>query len=149
MMNNNFKWLASDIDNTLVLKVVSNDMKKSYGAYCVLDVLEADGDKIDVTTANIGDLTSLLNLGMIRFINIGNGNDVLDIPLRKIYLLYKNAMILGGEQEGKLLSFKELDAFSVIKGKMRDDLLVFSGVIGDVTNELNDVMEIAYLFGSY
>ena len=32
---------------------------------------------------------------------------------------------------------------------MRDDLLVFSGVIGDVSDDLKDVMEIAYMFGSY
>ena len=150
MMNNNFKWLANDIDNTLVLKVVSNENKDiSYGAYCVMDVLEVDGDKIDVVTANIDDLTSLLTMGMIRFINISNSNDILDIPLRNIYSLYKNAKVLGKEKEGRLLSFKELDAFSVIKGKMRDDLLVFSGVIGDISDDLKNVMEIAYLFGSY
>lgn len=149
-MNNNFKWLSNDIDNTLVLKVVSNeDNNVSYGAYCVMDVLEVDGDKINVATANIDDLTSLLTLGMVRFVNISNSNDILDIPLRNIYLLYKNAKVLGKDKEGRLLSIKELDAFSVISGKMRDDLLVFSGVIGDVTNDLKDVMEIAYLFGSY
>lgn len=150
-INNNFKWLANDIDSTLVLKVVSveDGKENSYGAYCVCDILETDGDKINITTANIDDLTSLLTLGMVRFVNISNNSDILDIPFRNIYLLYKNAKVLGEEKEGRLMSFNELDAFPVIKGKMRDDLLVFSGVIGEVTGDLSQVMEIAYLFGSY
>lgn len=150
MMNNNFKWLANDIDNTLVLKVVSNENNEiNYGTYCVMDVLEVDGDKINVATANIDDLTGLLTLGMVRFINISNSNDILDIPLKKIYLLYKNARFLENENKGRLLSFKELDVFSVINGKMRDDLLVFSGVIRECSDDLKNVMEIAYLYGSY
>lgn len=148
-MNNNFKWLANDIDNSLVLKVVSNDGNVNYGVYCVMDVLEVDGDKIDVKTANIEDLTSLLTLGMIRFINISNNNDILDIPLRNIYLLYKNARVLGDEKIGRLLSFKELDVFSVINDKMVDNLFVFSGVIGECSDDLKCVIETAYMFGSY
>ena len=87
-MSDNFKWLAGDIDNTLVLKVVSmdNDKEISYGAFVVYDILETDGGKIDVKTANIDDLTSLLTLGMIRFVNVGNNNDILDIPFRNIYI---------------------------------------------------------------
>ena len=149
-MSNNFKWLAEDIDNTLVLKIVSKDNngETSYGAYCVYDILEADGDKINVKTANIDDLTSLLTLGMVRFVNVGNNNDILDIPFRNIYLLYKNARILGEEIEGRLMSFKELDVFSVINGKMRNDLMIFSGVIGDISDDLKELISIAYNFGN-
>ena len=147
-MSMNFKWLADDIDNTLVLKVISNDTSEiSYGAYCVYDILETDGDKIDVKTANIDDLTNLLTLGIVRFVNIGNNNDVLDIPFRNIYLLYKNARVLGEDIEGRLMSFKELDVFSVINGNMHDDLLVFSGVIGNVSDDLKVLIDVAYNFG--
>lgn len=148
-MSKNFKWLAEDIDNTLVLKVVSKENNKevSYGAYCVYDILEADGDRINVKTANINDLSSLLTLGMIRFINISDNKDILDIPFRNIYLLYKNARILGEDVEGSLMSFKELDAFCVLNGEMRDDLFVFSGVIGGITEDLKELMDVAYNFG--
>ena len=144
-MSDNFKWLDDDIDNTLVLKIVSNN--ESYGAYCVYDVLETDGDEIDVKTANIDDLTCLLTLGMIRFINISDNKDILDIPLRNIRLLYDNAKVLGEDIEGRLMSLDELDAFSIIDGEMRNDVLLFSGVIGEASDDLKKVMNIAHNFG--
>ena len=45
------------------------------------------------------------------------------------------------------MTFKELDVFSVIDGKMRDDLLIFSGVIGNINDDLKELITIAYGFG--
>ena len=112
----NFKWLADDINNTLVLKVLykKDNYKEVYGVFNVTDVLETTGDELDVVTANIDDLTNLLTLGIVRFTNVSDQSDILDIPFRKLYLLYKNANVLGEESEEKLISFSELDTFSVI-----------------------------------
>jgi len=147
----NFKWLANDINDTLVLKVVydnENDYDE-YGVFNVFDVLETTGDELEVETANIDDLTSLLTLGLVRFINVSDSSDFLDIPFRNLYKLYENACILGDGNESKVIPFKELDTFSVIDGALRDDFLVFSALIEEPTDDLKDVMLIASNFGSY
>lgn len=148
---NNFRWLSNDIDNTLVLKLIykKEGSSEEYHVFSVLDVLETTGDKLDVKTANIDDLTNLLSLGIVRFVNVSDGNDILDIPLKKIYLLYKNANVLGENMVGKEMTFKELDAFSVIDGAPSYDFFVVSSLINTVSDDLNKVMKIAYEFDNY
>ena len=149
-LNNNFKWLKDDIDSTLVIKIVSNKSSDdNYGVYFVYDILESDFDKIDVKFANIDDLTNLLSLGIVRFMNVVDNNDILDIPFRNLYKLYKCANVLGSEEAGRLVSFSELDSFSVIDGEMKDDLMVYSAVVDRVSEDMNEVMKIAYEFGNY
>ena len=148
---NNFRWLTNDIDNTLVLKLIykNNNGDEGYHIFNVLDVLETTGDKLDVKTANIDDLTNLLSLGMVRFVNVSDSNDIFDIPFKKLYLLYKNASVLGENIIGREMSFKELDVFSVIDGVVLDNFLVMSSLINTVTEDLNKVMKIAYEFDNY
>lgn len=146
----NFKWLANDIDSTLVLKVIykKGDTEEFYGVFNVSDVLEVTGDKLEVATANIEDLTNLLTLGIVRFVNVEDSSDILDIPFRNLYLLYDEANVLGSDQEEKVIPFSKLDTFSVINGTVRNDFLVFSAVIGEVSKDLDEVMRIAHNFGS-
>ena len=147
----NFKWIMQDIDSTLILKVVyiKNGVQEEYGIFNVVDVLETPCDKLEIDTGNINDLTNLLTLGIVRFTNIIDSSDVLEIPFRKLYLLYKNASVLTEETEGKLIPFSELDTFSVIDGTIRNDLLLFSCQIDKVSDELSNVMKIAYEYGEY
>ena len=148
---NNFKWLMNDIDKTLILKVIykKDSKEEEYGVFNVLDVLETTGDELEVKTANIDDLTNLLTLGIVRFVNMLDSSDILDIPFRNLYLLYKNASVLGGSDSGRMMSLSELDIFSVIDGTVRNEFLVLSAVISDATEELTEVMKIAHEFGNY
>lgn len=148
---NNFSWIKNDIDNTLVLKVLykKGEIQEEYGNFNVFDVLDTTGDKLEIETANIDDLTNFLTLGIVRFINMSDSSDILDIPFRNLYLLYKNAHNLEDISSGMLIPFNELDTFSVIDGTVRNDLLVFSATISDVSPELDEVMRIAYEFGNY
>ncbi|MBQ2872781.1 MAG: hypothetical protein IJE89_02140 [Bacilli bacterium] len=149
--NNNFKWLTSDIDKTLILKVVykNGDLQEEYGVFNISDVLETTGDELEVETANIDDLTKFLTLGIVRFTNVSDDSDILDIPFRNLYQLYKNANMLGEESEQKLIPFSDLDTFSVIDGTVRNDLLVFSATISEVSEDLEQVMKIAYEYNNY
>ena len=151
MANRNFKWLTRDIDNTLVLKVVykKNDIQEDYGVFNISDVLETTGEELDVETANIDDLTKFLTMGIVRFTNVSDVSDILDIPFRNLYLLYENANMVGTIYEEKLISFGELDTFSVIDGTIRNDLLVFSATISETTDDLKEVMKIAYEYSRY
>lgn len=151
MANKNFKWLIKDIDNTLFLKIVykKDDNKEVCYSFNVLNVLETTGDKLEVKTANINDLFNFLSFGIVRFVNIVDRTDVIDIPFKKLYLLYKNAYVLGGDVKGRTTSFKELDVFSVIDGVVQGDILVYSSLISRIPDELNEVMKIAYEFDGY
>lgn len=148
---NNFDWLADDINDTLVLKVIYKKENKEefYGVFNISDVLETTGDELEVETANIDDLTNLLTLGIVRFVNINDRSDVLDIPFRKLYLLYKEASVLGENMEQKMISVQELDTFSIIDGTVKNDFLVVSAKIDQESDDLREVMKIAYEFGNY
>lgn len=147
----NFKWLIGDIDSTLVLKVVykKENVCEDYGIFNIEDVLETPCDKLEIDAGNINDLTNLLTLGIVRFINTNNRSDVLEVPFRLLWLLYRDANVLGVENDEKFISFKELDTFSVIDGTVRNDLFVFSAKINEPSVDLRKVMEIAYEYGNY
>ena len=148
---NNFEWLTGDIDNSLVLKVVykKDNIYEEYGVFNIGEVLETPCDELDVASGNIYDMTNLLTLGVVRFVNVSDRADVLEIPFKKMYFLYKNSNILGEEEQDKLISFGELDTFSIIDGTIRNDLLVFSAVINEPTDDLKEVMKVAAEYGEY
>ena len=150
MANDNFKWLTYDIDSSIVLKVVrkNNDKIDDCVIFNVIDVLDVSGNSLNIMTANIDDLTNLLTIGIVRFANMGDLSDVIDIPFRNLYKLYENSNRLG-EDISIGLSFLDIDAFSVIDGSVRSDCMVYSTIINDVSSDLSRVMEIACEFGSY
>ena len=147
----NFKWLLHDIDSTLVLKVVylDNGKEEEYGVFNVMNVLETPCEELEVDTGNINDLTNLLTLGIVRFTNMIDLRDVVEIPFKKLYLLYKNACVLEDDKEGTLIPFSDVDTFSVIDGTIRNDLLLFSATIDKVSEDLSNVMKIAYEYDGY
>lgn len=146
--NKNFKWLTNDIYSTFVLRVMFDDYNLN-GVFNISSLLETTGEKLEVETANIDDLTNFLTLGMVRFVNVLNDSDILDIPFRNLYKLYENANVLGVNEEGKLISFKELDIFAVINGVVRNDLLISCTLVDKISEDLSEVMKMAYEFGSY
>lgn len=151
MVNDNFKWLVTDIDSTLVLKVFSSKdtFKDNYLVFNLFDVLETTGEKLEVVTANIDDLTNLLTIGIVRFVNVANTNDVLDIPFRNLYLLYKFGNKLESTSSLMSISLNELEAFTVIDGKVNNDFLLSPILISDISDDLKKVMKIAHEFMNY
>lgn len=147
----NFRWLENDIDNTLILKIVyeeDNDIKL-YGIFNVMDVLELTGDELEIETANIDDLTNLLTLGIVRFVNISDNGDILDISFKNLYRLYENANVLGENNHQKLISSEDLDTFAIIDGKVQKNFFISSALINQASDDLMEVMKIACEFGGY
>ena len=123
----NFRWLEDDIDNTLVLKLYYNadGVTGFYGVFNVMDVLETTGDELDIETANIDDLTNLLTLGIVRFVNVIDTSDILDIPFRKLNLLYEHGNVLGKSKDKKTLTLDSLDSFLAMDTSLKKDYLVY------------------------
>lgn len=146
--NKNFGWLTNDIYSTLVLKVMY-DKDTLLGVFNISDVLEITGEELEVVTANIDDLTNFLSLGMVRFVNVIGDSDVLDIPFRNLYKLYESASVLGVNEKSNLFSFQDIDAFAVINGVVRNDLLISCTLVDKISDDLNNVMKIAFEFSNY
>lgn len=145
----NFKWVINDIYSTLVLKVMHKKSDDFYGVFNVKDILNVMGEELEIETANIDDLTNFLTLSLVRFVNVVDSSDIIEIPFRNLYILYKNASVLGESSCGKLIPFRELDTFSIIDGTSKDDYLVLSAIIAKIPADLGEVMKIAYEFGDY
>lgn len=143
----NFKWLTIDIDRTIILKVF--DGKKFFGVFNISSVMDTTGDELDVKTANIDDLTNMLNLGIVRFVNICDNSDIIDIPFRNLNKLFENGNVLGIEDLDKFITLDGLDTFCVIDDEIRNDLTVYPGLISYPSEDLRKIMKIASLFGSY
>lgn len=144
----NFKWLTSDIYSTLLIKIMV-DNNTLLGIFDISDVLETTGNKLEIKTANIDDLTNFLTLGIVRFVNVIDGSDIVDIPFRNLYKLYKNASVLGLSTQCCLMKVRELEGFSVLGGVIRDDLLMSSYLIDEVSADLKEIMKIAYEYCNY
>ena len=149
--NKNFMWVEEDIRNTLVLKVVyqENGNQELYGIFEVLDVLETTGEQLDIKTANIDDLTKMITLGMVRFINVMDASDIIDIPLRNLYMLYRKGNMLGDTDNNKIVSFSKLEAFSIIDGAIRNDLIILPALINRPSEDLVNIMNISSEYLGY
>lgn len=146
--NKNFKWLINDIYSSIVLKIML-DQNTALGVFNISGILNTTGDKIEIESANIDDLTNFLNLSIVRFVNVLDENDILDIPFRNLYKLYETANQLEAIENERLIPFKELDTFSVINGVVRNDLLLSSTIINKISEDLDEIMKVASLFGKY
>lgn len=145
---NNYYWLKNDIESSLILKVYSNN-ESVIGTYEIQDVLETDGDDLNIKPANIDDLTNLLSLGIVRFTNIINSNDIIDIPFRNIYKLYINANVLETQQQGKRISLKELDGFAVINKQIKENLIIYPAIYNNISEDLLQIIKTSSEFGNY
>ena len=149
LLNNVWDTFSEDEKFSVMGGDYENSVENGAGIFNIEDVLETPCDKLEIDAGNINDLTNLLTLGIVRFINTNDRSDVLEVPFRLLWLLYRDANVLGVENDEKFISFKELDTFSVIDGTVRNDLFVFSAKINEPSVDLRKVMEIAYEYGNY
>ena len=104
--NKNFKWLINDIDSSMIIKVLcgDGDIDSRCIVFNVFDLLSGTGDSIDIETANIDDLSKMLIFGVIRFVNVDDASDILDIPFRNLYMLYNKGSVIGSNNESVVVS---------------------------------------------
>lgn len=145
---NNYYWLKNDISSSLILKVYSYN-ESVIGTYEINEILETDGDNLDIKNANIDDLTSFISLSIVRFTNIINQDDIIDVPFRNLYKLYANANVLETIQQGRRISLKELDGFSVIDHKIKENIMIYPSIYNTVSDELLQIMKYSKEFGNY
>lgn len=149
-MNNpyeNFRWLIEDIYNTLTFNLYHKD--EVIATYEIYDIYEANMDKLKVEDANIDDITDLLTICIVRFVNMSDNTEIIDIPFRNLYKLYEKASKLGID-DGKVISLSELDAFAIIDGYVpkSEEFKIMSVVINNISDELKKMLDISKEFGN-
>lgn len=138
-----FGWLIYDIDNSIIFSLIKNN--KIVSNYQVRELLINGIDLVNVEFANTNDLINLINFSVIRFVDVLNDKNIIDIPLRRLYLLYLNSNKLG-ENTNKLIDLRDLFTFSVYNNNVISDLdyKICVCKINNESDELLKIMKIAY-----
>ena len=153
MNNSNYDWLIKDISNSIIINLFycENDNETLYDSYDVLSLLDVVNEPVNIKFANIDDITNLLTINKIRFISPKNPQDIIDVPVRNIYKLYKNATYIDkiGKEEKKLISTSDLDAFVIADGaSVKDGFFIEIIQIRQESEQLKEFIEITKDFGN-
>ena len=128
----NFNWLAEDIDASIIL--VLQDGKTELGSYLVKELKTLNPDGNLVKFAVIKDLKDFIDYTIVRFANSRDEESIIDIPIKKLKLLYdkKDSIYLS-----------ELDALGVYKEVISKGYAVYPYVVNEPSEDLKEVMNIA------
>lgn len=152
MENNNFKWIASDIyDSTVVNLFYKKDNQYIlYGNYEASTVLDVLGGDIDIKFANIDDITNLITMGIVRFTNIKNQKDIIDIPIRKLAILFNNSIdIKNIDSKNNYIELNKLDAFAVTNGNhVKENYYIEVIKVKEPNANLIKLLDKAYEYGN-
>ena len=140
-MTTDFNWILNDVDQTLIFMI--RDANHMLESYQVSELRISGTNPVIVREANIMDLTEFVNFATIRFVGSLDKKNVVDIPLRKLALLYESSSdVTDGSPKGMNLS--ELDTFAVYNGNViKDEGKIYGYKIGEVSDDLKTVMNIA------
>ena len=140
-----FSWVLSEIDNSLILKLVSSD--GSIGIYQVNDLIMGYNlDKVSVKFANANDLINFINYGAVRFRDVNHPENIIDIPIKKVWRLYLNSNLVGMGDKKKN-SLKQLAAIVVCDQEMlKEDAFVYTYKVNKESDELRKLLKLAFNF---
>ena len=137
-----FKWIVKEIDSSVMILLYQDD--KMVGGYQATYILAGDMNKLEVKFANIDDLNNFINYAVVRFCDVENKYNIIDIPVRKLKQFYESSNMLGSKKEKIRIKPSELDCFSVINGKNNIDGYMLEIVsYNDVSDELKQIISIA------
>ena len=135
-----FDWLLNSIDSSVVFMLY--DGNNQVTGYEASSVLSGDMSAMEVKFANIDDLNKFINYGIVRFTDVNDRNNIIDIPVRNLYLFYKNSNSLE-EVKRKRVKLADLDSFAVMDGEvMNGEYAIEIVCIAPISEELNKLMQI-------
>ena len=140
-----FNWIVSEIDHSIILKLLDDD--KLIGIYQVSDI-GYEIEDVEVKFANVADLIKFINHCGIIFRDVNDSNNIIRIPIRKILLLFSYSNTLD-EDGKKSIKVNNLEAFMMRGGELlKGNYQIQAYKVNDESDELKEVMEIAYKFGN-
>ena len=152
MRKMNSKWLVKDIYSSIILSLYYEKDNKNLlcGTFEVDEILNATGDESSIEFANIDDITKFITMGIVRFRNVFEHSDILDIPFRNLYMLYEKVNSLTDIKVNSGVSVLDMESFLVMDDKIcKDDYYVYSYSIDKVSEDLNSFIKVAKNYGKY
>ena len=142
-----FNWMVGDIDSSVMILLYDGD--KMVGGYKACYILAGDMNRVKVKFANIDDLNNFINYAVVRFCNIENKYNIIDVPIRKLKKFYELSNKLGDDKRRIRIKPSELECFSVMDGKhILDEYMLEIVSYNDISEELNKIITIAYDYHS-
>ena len=111
----NFAWFVEEIDNSLIFML--RDGKEMLGSYYADSISINGTDTVSVKFANINDLTNFIDYSLVRFVNSLDRADIIDIPIKKIYDLFK----IAKNDDNGAIYLKDINSFAVFSDKVISD----------------------------
>ena len=130
-----FKWLVGDIDASMIF--ILRDGKTELGSYSVKELKALSEDGSAVKFAIIKDLTDFIEYTTVRFVNSRDNESIIDIPLKKLLMLY---------QKNDGIYLKEIDAIGIYKEVISKGYVIYPYVVNEPSEDLTEVMTIANNF---
>ena len=144
MMNKvyDFNWMVREIDSSIMILLYKDNVM--VGGYTASYILAGDMNKLEVKFANIDDLNNFINYAVVRFCDIENRYNIIDIPVRMLKKFYESSNILGDIKERIKVKASDLDCFAIVNGTNNiDDYMLEVVSYNDVSDEFNRVITIA------
>ena len=137
-----FNWIVQEVDNSIIIMLYKDN--KLVGGYQARYILAGNMYNLHVKFANVDDLDSFLNYAVIRFCDVRDSYNVIDIPISMLKKLYDGSNKLGIDFDRKRMELSELDSFAILnKKRIKEDYLVEAVSYNELSDELNKIIDIA------
>ena len=136
-----FNWIFHEIDSSIVLNLIKDG--EIVSAYQPCYILVGGMNQVEVKFANIYDLEKFIDLAVIRFYDVANKYNIIDIPIRKLKKIYDKGNILGETDDIDSIKLGDLSNFSVIDGKRNNgDCSIAVVKFQEISKELMMILDI-------
>ena len=86
-----FGWMVNEIDNSIAIVLTKDNLTLS--TYQISHILTGDMKQMEVKFANVEDLENFVLYAVVRFYDVRNRKNIIDIPVRKLKQIYE---LVGG-----------------------------------------------------
>lgn len=149
-MNNRLRWICDELTESLILVLYDMNNNKFAGSYEAKKIIKINEEKIILENDNINDIQEFLLYGIVRFVDTENSNEIIDIPVRNLYILY-DEMSETFSNKKRFIDLDKLEAFTVEKNKLVEKkygIITVSAYLDDekleISKDLVRIMEIAH-----
>lgn len=146
-----YEWITRDIFDSIIINMFDNN-ENFVSCFQANDIINAVGDDVTVSQANINDLSCLLDYGIVKFTDTISSN-WLNIPFKYLYKLYEDPNYLfidelKIENNNKKIHMNEIDSYGIINDNYLTDNYLIVTCIKKISDDLKQIIEIAKNYDS-
>ena len=141
-----FGWMVNEIDNSIAIVLTKDNLTLS--TYQISHILTGDMKQMEVKFANVEDLENFVLYAVVRFYDVRNRKNIIDIPVRKLKQIYENSNKYDSEKKKKKIKLGELECFSVVNdGTYNDDIAIEVISFDEISDGLKKIIDLCSKYG--